>query len=83
MLHITKNWFRYRGAPSRSVLLLGILANYTEFAGCEKWDKITRYVFTRWLSLEQCCARERKIFEALKSMFLSEDEKDSTKRFKR
>ena len=25
----------------------GILANYTEFVGCEKWEEITRYVSTR------------------------------------
>ena len=35
------------------------------------------------MSLEQCYDREAKRFEALKSMFLSEDEKDSTRRFKR
>ena len=35
------------------------------------------------MSLEQCYDREAKRFEALKSMFLSEDEKDSTKSFKR
>ena len=28
----------------------GILASYTEFSGCEKWEEITRYVSTRWLS---------------------------------
>ena len=61
----------------------GILANYTEFVGCEKWEEITRYVSTRWLPLEQCCDRQTKRFKALKSMFLSDDEKDSTKRFKR
>ena len=60
----------------------GILANYTEFVGCEKWEDITRYVSTRWLSLEQCCDRLKR-FKALKSMFLSDDEKNSTKCFKR
>ena len=35
------------------------------------------------LSLGQCCNRETKRFVALKSMFLSEDEKDSAKCFKR
>ena len=59
------------------------MANYTEFVGCEKWEEITRYVSTRWLSFEQCCDRETKRFEALKSLFLSADEKDSTKRFKK
>ena len=61
----------------------GILANYTEFVGGEKWEEITRYVSTGWLPLEQCCGYETKRFEALKSVFLPEDEKDSTKRFKR
>ena len=61
----------------------GILANYTELVGCEKWEEITGYVSTRWLSLEQCWNLEIKRFEALKSMLLTEDEKDSTKRFKR
>ena len=60
-----------------------ILAGYTEFFGCEKWKKITRYVSTQWLSLQQCCGCETKRFEALKSRFLLEDEKDNTKRFKR
>ena len=34
-------------------------------------------------SLKQGCDREAKRYEALKSMFLSEDEKDSTKCFER
>ena len=59
------------------------MANYTEFVGCEKWEEKTQYVSTRWLSLEQCCGHKTKRFEALKSMFLSGDEKDSTKQFKR
>ena len=51
-----------------------ILANYTEFVDCEKWEEIIRYVSTQWLPLEQCCDHETKRFEALKSVFLSEDE---------
>ena len=58
------------------------MANYTEFVGCDKWDEIT-YVSPRWLSFEQCCGSETKRFEALKSIFLLQDEKNSTKRFKR
>ena len=54
-----------------------------EFVGCEKWDEMTRYVSTRWFSLEQCYDCETKRYEALKSMFLSEYEKDSTKCFER
>ena len=44
---------------------------------------MTRYVSTRWLSLEQCYDCETKRYEALKSMFLSKYEKDSTKCFER
>ena len=67
----------------KSTCRKGILAHYTEFVGCEKCEEITGYIFTRWLSLEQCCDRETKRFEALKSIFYSEDKKDSIKRFKR
>ena len=38
--------------------------------------KTTRFVSTRWLSLEICCDKELKKYEALKSMFLARDEKE-------
>ena len=65
------------------IIQVPILADYTEFFGCEKWKEITRYVSTRRLSLQQCCDCETKRFEALKSRFLLEDDKDNTKCFKR
>ena len=57
------------------IIQVPILADYTEFFGCEKWKEITRFVSTRRLSLQQCCDCETKRFEALKSRLLLEDEK--------
>ena len=50
-----------------------------EFVGCKKWEEITPYESTQLLSLEQYCDHETKIHQAFKSMFLSKDEKNSTK----
>ena len=36
----------------------------------------TRFVSNGWLSLETCCNKEFKMFEALKSMFISRGEKE-------
>ena len=52
----------------------GILQEYMDFVGCE-WENFTRFVSTRWLSLEICCDKELKKYEALKSMFLSRGKK--------
>ena len=46
-----------------------------DFVGCE-WENFTRFVSTRWLSLETCCDKEFKKIEALKSMFISRGEKE-------
>ena len=46
-----------------------------DFVGCE-WENFTRFVSTRWLSLETFCDKELKKFEALKSMFISKGEKE-------
>ena len=46
-----------------------------KFVGCE-WENFTRFVSTRWLSLEICCDKELKKYKALKSMFLSRGEKE-------
>ena len=57
-------------------VLVGILDEYFEF-GCE-WENLTRFVSTRLLSLEQCCDKELRKFEASKSMFLCRSAKDSS-----
>ena len=59
----------------RSTHRKGILKEYMDFVGCE-WENFTRFVSTRWLSLETCCDKEFKKFEALKSMFISRVEKE-------
>ena len=53
----------------------GILREYMDFVGCE-WENFTRFVSTRWLSLETCCDKELKKFETLKSMFISKGERE-------
>ena len=59
----------------RSTRRKGILTEYIDFVGCE-WENFTRFVSTRWLSLETCCDKEFKKFEALKSMFIRRGEKE-------
>ena len=59
----------------RSTRRKGIFKEYMDFVGCE-WENFTRFVSTRWLSLETCCNKEFKKFEALKSMFISRGEKE-------
>ena len=56
-----------------SIWRKGILSEFLEFTGAE-WGNFTRYAST-WLCLEQCCLKEFKKFDALKSMFLSHGEK--------
>ena len=48
----------------------GILLEYLEFMG-QEWERMSRFVQTRWLSLEDCCNKEFKKFPSLKSMFQS------------
>ena len=48
----------------------GILLEYLEFMG-QEWEHMSRFVQTRWLSLENCCNKEFKKFPSLKSMFQS------------
>ena len=64
-------WVQLPGSTRRK----GIFTEYLEFTGIE-WETFTRYVSTRWLCLEKCCAKELKKFRALKSMFLSRGDKD-------
>ena len=59
----------------RSTRRKGILQEYMDFVGCE-WEKFTRFVSTKWLSLEICCDKELKNYEPLKSMFPSKGEKE-------
>ena len=51
----------------------GILLEYLDFMG-QEWENKSRFVKTRWLSLEVCCNKEYKKFSSLKSMFLSRTE---------
>ena len=59
----------------RSTRRKGILQEYMDFVGCE-WENFTRFVSTMWLSLEICCEKKFKKYQALKSMFLSRGEKE-------
>ena len=58
----------YQTAPSGSTHHNGILSDYLDFSNID-WENFTRYVKTRWLSLEKCVSKEK--FDGLKSMFLS------------
>ena len=69
--HQVDIYYFFKGSTRRK----GILIEYLEFTGIE-WEIFTRYVSTRWLCLEKCCAKEFKKFRALKSMFLSRRDKD-------
>ena len=51
----------------RSTRRTSILQKYKDFVGCE-WENVTRFVSTRWLSLDICCDKELKNYEALKSL---------------
>ena len=59
----------------RSTRRKGILQEYMDFVGCE-WENFTRFVSTKWLSLEICCDKELIKYEALRSMFLSRGKKE-------
>lgn len=37
-----------------------------------KWEEISRFVTRRWLSPEQCCSKEIKMYKNLASMFKAE-----------
>ena len=47
-----------------------VLLEYLALMG-QEWYNMSRFVKTRWLSLELCCNKEFKKFPSLKSMFLS------------
>ena len=59
----------------RSTCRKDILLESMDFVGC-KLENFTKFVSTRWLSLEICCDKKFKRYEALNSMFLSRGEKE-------
>ena len=48
----------------------GILLEHLQFMG-QEWEDMSRFVHTRWLSLENCCNKEFKKLPSLKFMFQS------------
>lgn len=64
--HQVDLYYFFKGNSKRK----GIFVEYLDFLNIE-WENMTRYVKTRWLSLERFCDKGLHKFSALKLMFLS------------